>query len=95
MKLTLKDKAYLYNNGYSLEDVKQIECCIRHTIYYDKEDKCISRKKAIEILGREKWLSGMSRSSFHWSAVRINEDTNEEVYFDSSAFFKNYNLYIL
>jgi hypothetical protein len=48
--------------------------------------KKISQEKALEILGREEYLSGISRSAFHWSAVRDNN--GETVYFDSSKLFE-------
>ncbi|AAK79136.1 hypothetical protein BJV85_002835 [Clostridium acetobutylicum] len=43
-------------------------------------------KKALEVLGRKTYLSGICRSAFYWSAVRNNN--SEEVYFDSSKLFK-------
>ena len=89
MKLTKKDKEHLYKLGHSLEEVKQIEHCIRHTSYLNEECKKISRKVAIERIGRECWLNGISRSAFHWTSTQVNNDTNEIVYFDSSAFFIN------
>ena len=48
----------------------------------------ISRKEAIELLGRETWLSGLDRSAFHWSAMRQTKDDKGYVYFDSSKLFK-------
>ena len=89
MKLTKKDKEYLYNIGHSMEDVHHIEQCIRYTKYKDENGKLISRKTAIEKLGRETWLNGVSRSSFHWSAYKQNEDDTQGVYFDSRDYFLN------
>lgn len=88
MKLNKADKNYLYSMGISVEDVRQIEECIGNTLFYDSNDKRISRKDAIEILGREVWLNGMARSAFHNSAYRENEDGSKSVYFDSSKYFK-------
>lgn len=88
MKLTRKDKDYLYNRGYSVEDVQQIEDCIKYTKYEDDNENRISRKKAIEILGRETWLSGMGRSAFHYTAYRNNEN-GMGIFFNSRDYFKN------
>ena len=85
MKLISEDKELLIKWGNREEDLKQIEEATTKTVY-KMNDKRISRKRAIEILGREKYLSGISRSAFHWSVVRENEK-GEEVYFDSSKLF--------
>ena len=42
----------------------------------------------IEILGREAYLSGTSRSAFHWSCVRETDKIGVLIYFDSSRLFK-------
>ena len=39
-------------------------------------------KKAIEILGRKEFLSGLARSTFHWDSQR------GDVSFDSSKLFE-------
>lgn len=86
MKLTTEDKETLKEYGFPDEDISQIEEATKKTVY-EMDDKKISQKKAIEILGRKKYLSGISRSAFHFSAVRDN-DKGETVYFDSSKLFK-------
>ena len=86
MKLTEKDKNYLRNLGNKDADLKQIEEAANVTTYTNR-GKRISRNKAIELLGREEWLSGISRSAFHWTAGRMAKD-NTEVDFDSSRLFK-------
>lgn len=85
MKLTDKDKELLVKWGYVKEDFRQIEKATTKTIY-ELNDKKISCKKALEVLGREKYLSGISRSAFHYTAVRYN-DNGDEVYFNSSKLF--------
>ena len=87
MKLTSEDKKVLKGNGYSNEDMIQIEKATTKTAYEFNGEK-ISQKKALEILGRREYLSGIARSSFHWSSVRNNDD-GEKVYFDSSRLFSN------
>ena len=92
MKLTNVDKEMLLNNGYTEEDFPQIEAAmLKKNTKYKLNDKLISREEAITILGREKYVSGISRSAFHWSAVRpVKEGSDKElVYFDSSNLFRS------
>lgn len=86
MKLLEEDKNYLKDLGFLEKDIVQIEEAIGKTTY-TLEQKKISSKCAIEILGRKVFLSGIGRSAFHWSAVREAED-GRTVYFDSSRLFK-------
>ena len=86
MKLTSEDKKVLKENRYYDEDISQIEKAITKTVYEMNGEK-ISQKKALEILGRKEYLSGISRSAFHCSAVR-NNSNGETVYFDSSKLFE-------
>ena len=79
MKLTETDKKQLKENGYVESDFPQIERAMQKSKTTYKvvdiktgDKKIISREKAIEILGRETWLSGISRSAFHWTATRDN-----------------------
>lgn len=93
MKLTMEDKKCLMSMGHPESDLWQIELAQtgNNTIYTYK-DKRISRKKAIELLGKKKFLSGLSRSAFHWNSYRLIDDngTDEEgVYFDSSNMFRS------
>jgi hypothetical protein len=86
MKLTSGDKELLIKWGHNEEDLNQIEEAITKTVY-EMNGKKITIDKAIDILGRETYLSGISRSAFHWSACRENEK-GQEIYFDSSKLFK-------
>lgn len=90
MKVCKKDKVVLLGNGYSEEDIEQIGEAMTKTVYTIKdkygEKKRISREKAREILGDEEYLSGISRSAFHWNCMREKE--GNKVYFDSSKLFK-------
>lgn len=77
-KLTQDDIALLRDWGETNnDDIRQIERCAskkwtKYELidYKQKIRKKISREEAIEILGREEWLSGIQRCAFHCSAVR-------------------------
>ena len=110
MKLTEEDKKQLRESGYTKRDFAQIERAMQKSkTKYEAENlltgevKRISREEAIQILGREEWLSGISRSAFHWTATRDNmrgyfkpksadyvvtQKPTYTVYFDSSNLFK-------
>lgn len=93
MKLTEEDKQLLRKLGHPDADFPQIEEAMQ-TKYtkYDYQGKRISREKAIELLGRRKYICGLSRSAFHWSAVQhVSENDGSEddvVGFDSHNLFK-------
>lgn len=95
MKLTNKDKKYLLSIGYTENDLEQISSIAKYTKYemFTKKDESIvttiTQKKAIELLGRNNFLSGLGRTAFHHSAVRYNDEGTIYVVFDGSKFFKN------
>lgn len=80
--------------GVGEDDFDQIEEATGKTTYtlYDEErmtTKRIGIKAAIALLGIKDFLSGLSRSAFHWSASRTAEtNPNQTVMFDSSRLFK-------
>jgi len=89
MKLKKEDKKILKNLGVEEEDFNQIERAIKKTVYELKDKdgtREIAQEEALKILGREEFLSGISRSAFHWSSVRKNG--GKTIYFDSSKLFK-------
>lgn len=86
MKLTSKDKELLTKWGYRKEDFNQIERATTKTEYEINNER-ISLTEALNILGREAYLSGIARSAFHWTAYRENEK-GQGVLFDSSKLFK-------
>ena len=88
MKLTNENKAYLIELGYPEADFAQIEEAIGKTVYTLNFKKQISLEKALELLGRQTFLSGISRSAFHYSAVRRIGDSDVTVDFDSSKLFE-------
>lgn len=84
MRLNKKDSETLSSWGFSIEDIEQIKTAIGKTTCKYK-DKKISANKAVELLGRETFLSGISRSAFHWNCSR--ENNGNYVYFDSRKLF--------
>lgn len=88
MRLTDRDKEYLIKHGYLEKDMQQIEEAMKKTVYKINNKKRISAKKACKLLGREAYLSGLSRSAFHWSAAREIGDSGNIVLFDSSKLFE-------
>ena len=69
------------------EQIKRALKCTKYTLHKDGEQPSdISRKKAIELLGNEIFVSGLERSSFHYTAFRTNNDIG--ILFDSSDLFK-------
>lgn len=86
MILTNEDKQYLIDCGYEKEDFNQIARAISKTTYMYKGEK-ITAEKALAIVGREAFLSGIARSAFHWTSSR-EDKTGERVYFDSKNLFK-------
>lgn len=88
MKLTNRDKEILKEWGYSEDNLKQIEEATRKTVYELNGKEKISCQEAIRLIGRKAFLSGISRSAFHWSASRYTKDGNNFVSFDSSKLFR-------
>jgi hypothetical protein len=86
MKLTIEDKKLLKSWGYKTKDFNQIEEATNKTEYELNDDR-ITLTEVLQVLDRETYLNGISRSAFHWSACRQNKD-GETVYFDSSKLFK-------
>ena len=70
------------------EQIKRALKCTKYKLCGDYTTTPISRKEAIEILGKEMFASGLERSSFHWTAARTNKD--KTVLFDSSDLFKDW-----
>ena len=69
------------------EQIKRALKCTKYKLCGDYTTTPISRKEAIEILGKEMFVSGLERSTFHWTAARTNED--KTILFDSSSLFKD------
>lgn len=97
MKLTNKDKNYLISIGYTNDDFSAIEFTSNIMNYdliliFKEKQKLypqirLTQKQVIGLLGRDKFLSGLSRATFHDSAVRSNEGLpNMEIYFHKRRF---------
>jgi hypothetical protein len=90
-KLNQQHQEIILNFGYPKEDLKQIEAALKCTDFEilteGKEDEKTTIEKAVEILGEEKFLSGMCRSAFHYSAIREGKN-GIKIYFNSSRLFK-------
>ena len=87
MKLSKADREYIRRNFWESEDsIDQIERCIDKT-KFTLDGKKIPTARAIEMLGREKFLTGMDRSAFHFTTV-VETDDGRLIHFDSSRFFK-------
>ena len=84
--LSKEDIKLVKSWGYLDEDLRQINEAIDATTY-ELDGKPISQLNAIKILGRERYLSGICRSAFHWSAARKDINEKNLVLFDSSRLF--------
>ena len=83
MKLTEGDKQLLRSWNFEEREFAQIEEAFSASkTKYSLNGKRISRQKAIELLGREGYLSGIARSAFHYTAARETQ-TGDCVIFDS------------
>ena len=90
MRLTNKDKNYLISIGYTNEDFSAIENATKNIKYSllfisdnKKQEIKLNQKQAIGMLGRKTFLSGIGRATFHYSAVRSNEELpNIKIYFN-------------
>lgn len=90
MKLTDKDKKYLLSIGYHQVDLATIEKMgknIRCVLCFSEDNKPeikLTQNQAIGILGRETFLSGIGRATFHQSAMRSTDNIKDvRVYFNS------------
>lgn len=86
MKLTEQDKQILRDFGHPESDIRQLCEAARRCKHTDEHGNRITAEKAVEMLGRKTWLSGISRAAFHWNCGR--ENNGYYVSFDCSAMFK-------
>lgn len=85
--LNSEDMKMLKGWGYKTsEDLEQIQTAMLLSDI-KLNGKKVSVKKAVEILGREKFLGGISRSAFH--STSANETARNYVEFDSSVLFSD------
>lgn len=87
MKITKEEKMYLERCGYGRKDFAQIqEATRRDKTTYEMDGAPVTRDEAVTRLGRLDYLSGIARSAFHFTAMRITED-GKVILFDSSRLF--------
>lgn len=87
--LTQDDREDLIAMGHPESDLPQIEEAVNRSSYtLYRGDRCerITAAKAMETLGRHKFLAGIGRSAFHFTSCQTNG--NDTVHFDSSIIFK-------
>ena len=81
--LTEKDRDNLLNWGYAPSDLAQIEECAKKSVYVLDMKESIPLEKVLELLDRDTFLSGISRSAFHWTSTRETLDGTHSVFFES------------
>lgn len=94
MVLQTKDVNLLLSWGYQVAEIPQIQDAIYKSEYMQyeleppyKEIKQLTAEEAYKKLGHRQFLSGISRSAFHWSASR-EYSKKYGVAIDSSRLFK-------
>lgn len=90
MRITDEDVKILLAIGVPTEDIPQIKeaAKAKYTRYKLTETgERITGAKAVELLGRRVYLSGLVRSAFHYTSERVGP-TGVHVSFDSSALFR-------
>lgn len=86
--LTKQDKQILLDLGHKEEDLEQIQqAADKRKTMYTIDGKDATREDVIKLLGREKYLHGLSRSAFHYTASQKQD--GKEVGFDSSKLFES------
>lgn len=91
--LSKRDKTYLMKIGYLSSDIPYIETAVGSMKYeYWKRhgEEKIDQERAIALVGKQAWLSGIGRACFHASAVRVTKGShkgNYLVYFDNYSAF--------
>lgn len=74
--LTSQDREQLLEWGHLAQELQQIEDTANLSIFILDERKSISWEEAINAIGRTKFLSGISRSAFHWDCRREGIDVS-------------------
>ena len=88
MKLGKEEKELLRSLDCQERDFAQIERALRVSMTtYKLGNKRISRERAIELLGKRVFLSGVARSAFHGTATRETAD-GKIVVFNSFNLFR-------
>lgn len=91
--LTKRDKTYLMKIGYLSSDMPYIEAAVgsmKYEYWGKHGEEKIDRERAIALVGKQAWLSGIGRACFHASAVRETKGSHKgrsQVYFDNYSAF--------
>ena len=83
-----------HDSLFAIQQIKDALKVTSFTLYEgdSQKGKRVSARTARKILGTETFLSGISRSAFHFKALRESGDGEKTVLFDSSRFFDVANL---
>lgn len=88
MELAKEDRTFLASLGYDEHDLPQIEAALHASrTTYSLDGEPITRVQALQLLGRESYLAGISRSAFHFTAAQT-AGNGKTVYFDSYKLFQ-------
>ena len=90
MKLTNKDKDLLIKRGYQSFEMSEIENSrFSYEMFWNTNGLQsaiqVTQKQAIKLLGREEFISGIARATYHDTAVRYIKDFSD----GSGIYFKN------
>lgn len=67
---TIKEQEFLLNYGYKVEELPQIAFTKDHIIIKNDKGRVLSPNYVRSVLGVERYISAIARSSFHKSATR-------------------------
>lgn len=92
-ELKERSAAYFLRIGHPKEDFDQLWRAIHQaklTLRNVKtgKERVIAIDRAIEVLGEEEFLSGISRCAFHASAIRYDAENKHSVSFDLYHWWK-------
>ena len=97
LSLTDEDKRYLMDSlGHRESDLWQIEQGFKQVKLHITDNDVVigckrwlcKQERAIKAIGRETFLSGLSRASFHATATRYSSDGRYEINFDLSHWWR-------
>ena len=84
MKLTNTDKDYLMSIGYPNDELFDIEDAtnnMKYTLFFVYDENMpeikITKKQVIDMIGRNAFLSGLGRATFHRTAVQYIPKASE------------------
>lgn len=95
-ELTDEDVKELLDIGVPGDDIyqiKQVAKIVKLGYDWDYENGTseggpISASEAIGIIGKHKFLCGLDRCAFHWTATQSNNDGTVVIYYNASEYFK-------